>query len=85
MAIGAEETDRESLCGRPSGCDMPTSDRADNPAQRRRPGRPDSLLFRREQLNARLQTIIAEQTEPSGVKVTIVEVKDVELPHSGAE
>ena len=45
----------------------------------------DTLLFRREQLNARLQTIIDEQTEPSGVKITIVEVKEVELPHSGAE
>jgi regulator of protease activity HflC (stomatin/prohibitin superfamily) len=45
----------------------------------------DTLLFRREQRNVRLQTIIDEQTEPSGVKVTIVEVKDVELPHSGTE
>jgi regulator of protease activity HflC (stomatin/prohibitin superfamily) len=42
----------------------------------------DTLLARREQLNARLQTIIDEQTEPWGVKVTIVEVKDVELPQS---
>jgi regulator of protease activity HflC (stomatin/prohibitin superfamily) len=42
----------------------------------------DTLLARREQLNARLQTIIDEQTEPWGVKVTIVEVKDVELPQT---
>ena len=42
----------------------------------------DTLLSRREQLNARLQTIIDEQTEPWGVKVTIVEVKDVELPQT---
>src|ERR1044071_4750530 len=42
----------------------------------------DSLLARREELNARLQQIIDEQTEPWGVKVTIVEVKDVELPQS---
>ncbi|MEN9937944.1 MAG: hypothetical protein RLZZ387_4523 [Chloroflexota bacterium] len=42
----------------------------------------DTLLSRREQLNARLQAIIDEQTEPWGVKVTIVEVKDVELPQS---
>jgi regulator of protease activity HflC (stomatin/prohibitin superfamily) len=42
----------------------------------------DTLLSRREQLNARLQQIIDEQTEPWGVKVTIVEVKDVELPQT---
>ena len=42
----------------------------------------DTLLARREQLNARLQTIIDEQTEPWGGKVTIVEVKDVELPQT---
>lgn len=40
----------------------------------------DDLLAQREQVNARLQQIIDEQTEPWGVKVTIVEVKDVELP-----
>src|SRR4029453_9899746 len=32
--------------------------------------------------NERLQKIIDEQTEPWGVKVTIVEVKDVELPQT---
>jgi regulator of protease activity HflC (stomatin/prohibitin superfamily) len=42
----------------------------------------DTLLSRREQLNARLQQIIDEQTEPWGIKVTIVEIKDVELPQS---
>src|SRR5436853_461579 len=42
----------------------------------------DTLLAHREQLNERLQKIIDEQTEPWGVKVTIVEVKDVELPQS---
>jgi regulator of protease activity HflC (stomatin/prohibitin superfamily) len=42
----------------------------------------DTLLAHREQLNARLQKIIDEQTEPWGIKVTIVEVKDVELPQS---
>ncbi|MCS7288936.1 MAG: slipin family protein, partial [Roseiflexus sp.] len=40
----------------------------------------DELLARRESINERLQRIIDEQTEPWGVKVTIVEVKDVELP-----
>jgi len=40
----------------------------------------DALLAEREQLNAQLQQIIDEQTEPWGVKVTTVEVKDVELP-----
>jgi regulator of protease activity HflC (stomatin/prohibitin superfamily) len=42
----------------------------------------DDLLAHREKLNERLQKIIDEQTEPWGVKVTIVEVKDVELPQS---
>jgi regulator of protease activity HflC (stomatin/prohibitin superfamily) len=40
----------------------------------------DSLLAERERLNSELQQIIDEQTEPWGVKVTTVEVKDVELP-----
>jgi len=40
----------------------------------------DGLLAEREQLNAQLQQIIDEQTEPWGIKVTTVEVKDVELP-----
>ena len=40
----------------------------------------DALLAERERLNSELQQIIDEQTEPWGVKVTTVEVKDVELP-----
>jgi len=40
----------------------------------------DSLLSERERLNTELQQIIDEQTEPWGVKVSTVEVKDVELP-----
>jgi regulator of protease activity HflC (stomatin/prohibitin superfamily) len=42
----------------------------------------DTLLSHREKVNERLQRIIDEQTEPWGVKVTIVEIKDVELPQS---
>jgi regulator of protease activity HflC (stomatin/prohibitin superfamily) len=42
----------------------------------------DDLLAEREQINMELQKIIDEQTEPWGVKVSIVEVKDVELPQS---
>jgi hypothetical protein len=42
----------------------------------------DELLSEREKINARLQMIIDEQTEPWGVKVSTVEVKDVELPQS---
>src|SRR5712692_9845647 len=40
----------------------------------------DDLLSQREKLNTRLQTILDEQTEPWGVKVTKVEVKQVDLP-----
>jgi regulator of protease activity HflC (stomatin/prohibitin superfamily) len=40
----------------------------------------DQLLAERERLNEDLQTIIDEQTEPWGVKVTTVEIKDVEIP-----
>jgi regulator of protease activity HflC (stomatin/prohibitin superfamily) len=40
----------------------------------------DTVLADRAQLNAEIQQIIDEQTEPWGVKVTIVEIKDVELP-----
>jgi regulator of protease activity HflC (stomatin/prohibitin superfamily) len=40
----------------------------------------DALLSERERLNVELQRIIDEQTEPWGVKVSTVEVKDVELP-----
>ena len=39
-----------------------------------------TLLSRREEVNGRLQQIIDEQTEPWGIKVSVVEVKDVELP-----
>jgi regulator of protease activity HflC (stomatin/prohibitin superfamily) len=40
----------------------------------------DTLLAEREKLNQDLQQIVDEQTEPWGVKVTIVEIKDVEIP-----
>ena len=40
----------------------------------------DELLAEREQINLRLQQIIDEQTGPWGIKVSVVEVKDVELP-----
>jgi regulator of protease activity HflC (stomatin/prohibitin superfamily) len=40
----------------------------------------DDLLSKREQINVDLQRIIDQQTEPWGVKVTAVEVKNVDLP-----
>jgi regulator of protease activity HflC (stomatin/prohibitin superfamily) len=40
----------------------------------------DTLLSERERLNVDLQKIIDDQTEPWGVKVTTVEIKDVEIP-----
>jgi regulator of protease activity HflC (stomatin/prohibitin superfamily) len=42
----------------------------------------DDLLAEREKINQQLQQIIDDQTEPWGVKVSVVEVKDVELPVS---
>ncbi|WP_434074952.1 slipin family protein [Moorella naiadis (nom. illeg.)] len=42
----------------------------------------DELLAHREQINQRLQQIIDEGTEPWGVKVSLVEIRDVELPQS---
>jgi regulator of protease activity HflC (stomatin/prohibitin superfamily) len=42
----------------------------------------DELLANREQINQRLQAIIDVQTEPWGIKVSVVEVKDVELPQT---
>jgi len=40
----------------------------------------DELLSQRERINQHLQEIIDRQTEPWGIKVTAVEVKDVVLP-----
>lgn len=42
----------------------------------------DELLAQRERLNQTLQQIIDEQTDPWGVKVSTVEIKDVELPET---
>jgi len=40
----------------------------------------DELLAKRDEINVELQRIIDQQTEPWGVKVTAVEVKNVDLP-----
>jgi regulator of protease activity HflC (stomatin/prohibitin superfamily) len=40
----------------------------------------DTLLAERESLNESLQQIIDEHTEPWGIKVSVVEIKDVEIP-----
>src|SRR5437764_3282148 len=42
----------------------------------------DTLLSERERLNEELQHVIDAQTEPWGIKVTTVEIKDVEIPQS---
>ena len=42
----------------------------------------DELLSEREQINMKLQTIIDEATEPWGIKVAAVEVRDVVLPET---
>jgi regulator of protease activity HflC (stomatin/prohibitin superfamily) len=40
----------------------------------------DTLLTQRERLNEDLQKVIDQQTEPWGVKVSVVEIKDVDVP-----
>lgn len=42
----------------------------------------DELLSQREKINATLQQIVDQQTDPWGIKVSTVEVKDVELPQT---
>jgi regulator of protease activity HflC (stomatin/prohibitin superfamily) len=42
----------------------------------------DEVLAERAKINSTLQTIIDQHTEPWGIKVTAVEVKDVELPQN---
>jgi regulator of protease activity HflC (stomatin/prohibitin superfamily) len=42
----------------------------------------DELLSSRDRINQQLQQIIDEQTAPWGVKVSVVEVRDLELPHT---
>jgi len=42
----------------------------------------DTLLSERDRLNDELQRIIDDQTEPWGIKVTTVEIKDVEIPQT---
>src|SRR5688572_722522 len=42
----------------------------------------DDRLTNRETINEELQKIIDEQTEPWGIKVSVVEVKDVEIPQN---
>jgi regulator of protease activity HflC (stomatin/prohibitin superfamily) len=40
----------------------------------------DELLAKREELNLRIQDIVDKQTDPWGVKVSIVEIKHIDLP-----
>lgn len=42
----------------------------------------DELLSQREKLNQQLQTIIDEETDPWGVKVSTVEIKEIQIPDS---
>ncbi|MCB0063839.1 MAG: slipin family protein [Caldilineaceae bacterium] len=42
----------------------------------------DELLAQRDEINQKLQQIIDDQTEPWGIKVSVVEIKDLELPQS---
>jgi len=40
----------------------------------------DDLLAQRDKLNARIQEVVDAQTEPWGIKVTMVEIKNIDLP-----
>lgn len=42
----------------------------------------DELLSEREKINQRLQKVVDELTDPWGIKVSVVEIKDVELPET---
>jgi regulator of protease activity HflC (stomatin/prohibitin superfamily) len=42
----------------------------------------DTLLAEREELNESIRKVVDEQTEPWGIKVTTVEIKDVEIPEA---
>jgi regulator of protease activity HflC (stomatin/prohibitin superfamily) len=42
----------------------------------------DELLSNRDKISQELQQVIDEQTDPWGIKVSVVEVKDVELPQA---
>jgi regulator of protease activity HflC (stomatin/prohibitin superfamily) len=42
----------------------------------------DELLSEREKINTKLQQIIDQQTDPWGIKVSIVEIKDVQIPEN---
>src|SRR5438445_12269864 len=44
--------------------------------------RLDALLSRREKLNQRLQEILDQHTDPWGIKVSLVEIKGVDLPEN---
>ena len=68
-----------------SGGRLPPGDLADVPddaAEHPRAVRPRHLLSSRDEINQQLQRLIDEQTEAWGIKVTSVEVRDVELPES---
>jgi len=41
----------------------------------------DELLAEREKINSRIQEIVDAQTDPWGIKVVLVEVKHIDLPH----
>ena len=56
------------------------ADRTDDPALRAGQGGARHLLCEREQLNEALQQIVDDHTDPWGIKVTTVEIKDVEIP-----
>ena len=59
-----------------------TSQLAQTTLRRVLANRLDELLANRDKINHRLQQIIDDGTEPWGIKVSLVEVRDVELPQT---
>ena len=65
------------------GCQLPVrhdAARADHAALGRRADRARRPTRQRDKLNARIQEIVDSQTEPWGIKVTLVELKNIDLP-----
>ena len=69
---------RRDRCGELPLCDVAAL--PDDPPERLRPDGTDEILSEREKINLQLQEILDRNTEPWGIKVSHVEVKQIDLP-----